>query len=106
MRLRLGFGAFAFTLIELLVALAVIAILAVLLLPVTNEPRRPGQKIRAKMEISMIVSAIRAYEAEYSRFPVSSNVVSFAAATKGDFTFGSAALKATLGPGTWTADNR
>ena len=95
----------AFTLVELLVVIALIAILAALLLPATIGHGHPRPILQAKMEINMIVTAIAAYEADYNRFPVSSNVTSFAAASNGDFTFGGTALNAALGPGNWTADN-
>jgi len=96
---------FAFTLVELLVVVALVAILAALLMPATIGPGHRRRTPQAKMEINMITSAIAAYEADYGRFPVSSNAVRLAATDSADFTYGGTVLKAALGPGNWTADN-
>ena len=90
----------AFTLVELLVVISIIGILAALLLPVFGRVKMKTQIAKAKMETGQIVNAIHTYEADYSRFPVSSvglvNAMNAAAAIKPaaggpeDFTYGGA----------------
>jgi len=60
----------AFTLIELLVVIAIIAILAAMLLPVLTKVKEAAKIAQAKTEMSAIVSAIEAYDQDYSRFPL------------------------------------
>ncbi|HEY5909706.1 MAG TPA: type II secretion system protein [Verrucomicrobiae bacterium] len=74
-----------FTLIELLVVISIIAILAAMLLPVLGKVRRQAQMKQAQLEISAIVTAIKGYESEYNRFPVSDQAM---AAGTNDFTYG------------------
>src|SRR5262249_5834595 len=64
-----------FTLIELLVVIAIIAILAALLLPALSSAKKHGQIAKAKMEISQMIAAIHSYEADYSKFPASTNAM-------------------------------
>ena len=63
----------AFTLIELLTVIAIIAILAAMLVPVISIAEVRAKKAQAKLETQNIVNAIGAYEADYSRFPISSS---------------------------------
>lgn len=76
----------AFTLIELLVVIAIIGILAAMLMPVLVKGKVATQKMKAKTEISQIVTAIEAYDTDYGRFPMTQ--AEQAAAGTNDFTTG------------------
>ena len=78
----------AFTLVEMLVVIAIIGILAAMLLPVLVSVRNSANKMKAKTEMSQLVTAITAYDADYSRFPVSPQAQAAASAAGGDFTYG------------------
>jgi prepilin-type N-terminal cleavage/methylation domain-containing protein len=67
--LDFGFPRKGFTLIELLVTMAIIAIIAALLIGGITLAMEKGQRARAKSEMSTIVSAMKAFRAEYSYWP-------------------------------------
>lgn len=59
-----------FTLIELLTVIAIIGILAAMLLPVLSKIPDAAKKRQAQTEMSAIVTAILAYDQDYSRYPI------------------------------------
>jgi prepilin-type N-terminal cleavage/methylation domain-containing protein len=75
-----------FTLVELLVVIAIIAILAAMLLPVLTAVKKKALVAKARTEIGQIVTAINAYDQDYSRFPVTPDEQTAAGAN--DFTCG------------------
>src|ERR1035441_6969209 len=91
-----------FTLVELLVVISIIAILAALLLPALNRVKIKAQVKKVQMEAGSIANAIHSYEADYSKFPVSSvgaqTAMSEAAKNSSDFTYGTKGVIC-VGPG-------
>ena len=81
-----------FTLIELLVVIAIIAILAALLLPAIARVKEKALVKKAQMEAVGLANAIHSYEADYSKFPVSSAAMNAATALGEDFTYGTAGV--------------
>jgi prepilin-type N-terminal cleavage/methylation domain-containing protein len=76
----------AFTLVELLTVIAIIGILAAMLLPVLTAVKTAAKKNQAKTEMGSLVTAIEAYDQDYSRFPLTSGEVTLAGS--GDYTTG------------------
>jgi prepilin-type N-terminal cleavage/methylation domain-containing protein len=79
---------YGFTLVELLVVIAIMSILAAMLLTGISRARIIGQKTRASMEISQIVSAINKYDADYNHFPIARAAMNSPTAINDDFTYG------------------
>ena len=63
-----------FTLVELLVVIGIISILAAMLLPTLGKAKDSAKKAQARSEMQNISSAVRTYEAEYSRYPIPSQI--------------------------------
>ncbi len=76
----------AFTLVELLTVIAIIAILAAMIVPVLSVVKKKALVMRARTEISGIVTAVEAYDTDYGRFPVTSAEQSLSG--NNDFTTG------------------
>ena len=64
---------YAFTLVELLTVIAIIAILMGLLFPAINSVKDQARKAEAKTACLNIVSALKAYNTEYGKYPYPSS---------------------------------
>ena len=60
-----------FSLIELLIAIAIIAILSAMLMPVVSHLTTTAKKTKAKAEMQSIITAIKSYESTYGILPFS-----------------------------------
>ena len=60
-----------FSLVELLVVISIIGLLAGLSSVVIPKAMESGRKAKAKGDLTAIVAAVKAYKAEYGRFPTS-----------------------------------
>lgn len=59
----------SFTLVELLVVISIIGLLAGLAFPAIQGAMNSAKKGKAKAEMQSIITALKAYQAEYGRFP-------------------------------------
>ena len=75
-----------FTLVELLVVIGIISILAAMILPTLGKAKDSAKKAQARSEMQNISGAVRAYEAEYSRFPIPTQITDQLKTP--DYTFG------------------
>jgi type II secretory pathway pseudopilin PulG len=81
-----------------LVVISIIGILVALTLPVLYQVKKKALMNRAQMEASNIANAIRSYEVDYSKFPVSTAAINAAAAVPAsaggpdDITYGTAGV--------------
>lgn len=70
------------TLVELLLVICIVGVLAAMLLPVNPRHGRPEKMMKAKFDISDLVTAIEAYEFDYGHMPLADLT------TNEDFTYG------------------
>src|ERR1035437_1133157 len=85
-----------FTLLEGIVIIAIIVILVALTFPVAGPGSRRAPRKQAQMEEVQIAQAIKSYQEEHGKFPVSSNAMDVAAGSGQDFTFGTYGLPSGL----------
>ncbi|RYD69668.1 MAG: type II secretion system protein [Verrucomicrobiaceae bacterium] len=64
-----SFSITAFTLVELLTVIAIIAILMSILFPVIAAVKENARKVQAKNDVMGIVTAVKAYNTEYGKYP-------------------------------------
>jgi len=84
----------AFTLVELLTVIAIIAVLMGLLFPAINGAKEQARKSEARAACVGILTAVRAYNTEYGRYPATSSATT---APTGDVIVGDTVGGATAG---------
>jgi prepilin-type N-terminal cleavage/methylation domain-containing protein len=83
-----------FTLIEMLIVIGIIAVLASMAIPAANVAMRMVKKVRTQAVLKDVTLGIKAYQTEYSRYPVPAGFTSEQAIPLAE---GSGVLKVLLG---------
>lgn len=89
----------AFTLLELLVVISIIAVLAGILLPVGSGVLDRAKKVDARVTMTNVITAIKAYQTEYGQYPTEPPESAAAGSAPQDVTFDIGSPSLTEGKG-------